>query len=138
MLREHARLSLDQVAQQIRVACEKVDSLTHSSQLTNHREKLSEAFEELFVLLEQFRLSEKDLRVKDDELLSLQEIVMIERERYQELFEISPDPYLMTDPDNSIQECNASALEILKISKQELTGLSLLLFVEENCLPELK
>ena len=88
MLQEHERLSLDQVAQQIRVACEKVDSLTHSIQIPNQREKLSEAFEDLFLLLEQFRFSEKDLRVKDDQQLSVQEIVMIERERYQELFEV--------------------------------------------------
>ncbi|MCI0447745.1 PAS domain S-box protein, partial [bacterium] len=98
----------------------------------HQQEKLSEAFEELFILLEELRLAEKELRVKDDELMSMREIMEIERERYQELFEHAPDAYLLTDPDITVQQFNHAAAELFQIPNVNLFGLTLMLFIDES------
>jgi PAS domain S-box-containing protein len=131
MFLERSGASAEQLAQQIRVACERVDSLIQNVDTRQKSGKLSEAFEELFALLEELRTAEKELRVKNDELLSMQEIMEIERDRYQELFEVCPDAYFLTDPNSSIFEANRASSHLFGITNEKMKGLTLLLFMDE-------
>ena len=131
MLQERTGLNFEDLGQHIRAACERVDSLSTQRGGFQQQEKLSEAFEDLFVLLEELRLVEKELRVKDEDLMSMREIMDIERERYQELFEHAPDAYLLTDPYFRIQQFNFSSAELFQIQNEGLLGLTLMLFIDE-------
>ncbi len=133
MLQERIGESLEQLAQHIRAACERVDALSQQRGVDfQQRERLSEAFEDLFILLEEMRLAEKELRVKDEQLMSLHEIMDIERDRYTELFETAPDAYLLTGPDIRIQQSNNAASALFQIDNTSLSGLTLMLFIDES------
>ncbi len=133
MLQQRTETSVEQLALHIRSACERVDTLSQLGTVSHQqRERLSQAFEDLFLLLEQLRLAEKELRLKNDELLSFRDIMEIERERYQELFESAPDAYLLTGADLTIQESNNAAAEMFQMSRENLKYLTLMLFIAES------
>ncbi|GET37100.1 sensor histidine kinase [Microseira wollei] len=48
-----------------------------------------------------------------------------ERRRYQELFELAPDGYLVTDGEGGILEANCAAANLLKLCRDRLLGKSL-------------
>src|SRR5262245_53285775 len=80
-----ASASGGQLSLQIRGACEHLDKLINSPVSGHSPEALARAYEDLFVLLEELRRTEKELRINNRELLSTHEIMEIERRRYEEL-----------------------------------------------------
>jgi PAS domain S-box-containing protein len=131
---KRASVNAEQLGDQIRAACEHVDALfkrTGNIQAIR-REEVSEAFEFLFTLLEEFRLSQEDLRLKHHELASVRDLLETERERYREIFEIALDGYLVADSKVTIEEANPAVAELLQVDRQKLVGMSLLLFVAKD------
>jgi PAS domain S-box-containing protein len=49
---------------------------------------------------------------------------------FQELFELAPAAYLVTDPDLVIQDANAAAVRLLKRPLDHIIGKPLVLFIE--------
>ncbi len=100
---------------------------------------LTASFEELHVVLE-------DLKVVDEELHQQNSLVCQQKEeltrarleveascqRYQELFELAPDGYLVTDVSGTIQEANRAAARLLNVSPQLLVGKPLLNFIADE------
>ena len=64
-------------------------------------------------------------------MATLRQALDDERRRYHEVFELSPDAYLLTDFDGVISEANRAAAALLSVQRDFLVNKSLLLFMSE-------
>jgi PAS domain S-box-containing protein len=71
----------------------------------------------------------EELRVAAEELQGLRDRLLAERQRYVELFDFAPEPYLEIDARGNIREANRAAAELLGCSQEHLAGKPLALFV---------
>ncbi|HEY7493097.1 MAG TPA: ATP-binding protein [Candidatus Tectomicrobia bacterium] len=82
--------------------------------------------------LEELQATEEELRQQNDELLVARQTVEAERERYEALFDLAPDGYLVTNAAGIIQEANRAAAALLGSSQEEMTGKPLLVYVTQE------
>ncbi|MFN6534971.1 MAG: PAS domain S-box protein [Nostoc sp. EkiNYC01] len=82
--------------------------------------------------LEEFRTAEEELRQQNEELLVARELVELERQRYQDLFEFAPDGYLVTDAAGIIQEANRAATTLFGVVPEYLVNKPLILFIAQE------
>jgi PAS domain S-box-containing protein len=85
--------------------------------------------DELSAALEQLQLSEIAVRHQNGELAAACDALEIERSRYRELFELAPDPYLITNQQGHVSDANRAAGEMLKVERRLLIGKPLQVFV---------
>lgn len=100
--------------------------------------ELQMALEELAGATEELRQQNEELQQQNEELLSAHQLAEAasqradaECQRYQELFELAPDGYLVTNTEGTIQEANRAAAALLNVSQQILIGKSLFTFITE-------
>jgi PAS domain S-box-containing protein len=70
---------------------------------------------ELIATLEELSIVEGELRVQHEELIGAHGQLELQRERYHTLFQLAPDPYLVTDQKGIIEEANAAAADLLGV-----------------------
>ncbi|HEY9603048.1 MAG TPA: ATP-binding protein [Allocoleopsis sp.] len=92
-------------------------------------EELYIASEELHVAQEELLQQHEQLFQQNLELMAAREAVEAERRRYQELFELAPDGYLVTDANGKIQAANRAAATMLNIEPRFLVGKVLSVFI---------
>ena len=85
--------------------------------------------EDLRTMLAQLRAAEEELQQQNEELVTARRLVDVERQRYQDLFELAPDAYLVTDLTGIITEANQSASRLLRIPSGSLPGKALATYV---------
>ncbi|MGF2035805.1 MAG: PAS domain S-box protein [Nostoc sp. CmiVER01] len=85
--------------------------------------------QELQLALEELQVVEEELREQNEELSIARELVELERQRYQDLFEFAPDGYLVTDTTGIIQEANQAAAILLAVRQKYLVNKPLSLFI---------
>lgn len=90
------------------------------------------AFEEIQVALEALRVSEEELRVANEQLLNTQEEIALERQRYRDLFESAPEPYMVTDAAGVVRQINRAAASFLGVRQAVAVGKPLSVFVQEK------
>jgi len=78
--------------------------------------------------LEELQTIEEELRLQNEELWEAQQLIEVERRRYQDLFSNAPDAYIVTNHSGKILAANQMAEVLLKTSpekllNQQLTGL---------------
>ncbi len=88
--------------------------------------------QELQQALEEFRTAQEELRQQNEELLAARELLELERQRYQDLFEFAPDGYLVTDAAGVIQEANRAAAKLFATPQKYLVNKPLILFVAQE------
>src|SRR4051812_16473998 len=76
------------------------------------------ALEELHSSYEELRVAEEELIAQNHSLEEVQAVLQEERFRYQELFELAPDGYILTDLNGVIREANLAALQMLQIESR--------------------
>ncbi|MGH2413551.1 MAG: PAS domain-containing sensor histidine kinase, partial [Microcystaceae cyanobacterium] len=86
---------------------------------TGHK---AELIEELRNSLEELSVAEEELLQQNQELAITRAEIEAERQRYQDLFELAPDGYLVTDEAGMIREANCAAARLLNVSQQYLIG----------------
>ncbi|MEH2240980.1 PAS domain S-box protein [Nostoc sp.] len=96
-----------------------------SAEMMQVNQELQQAFEELQIV-------EEELRQQNEELAVARELVELERQRYQDLFEFAPDGYLVTDAAGVIQEANRAAATLLAIRQKYLVNKPLNLFIAQE------
>ncbi len=103
---------------------EKAKALISSQQLELRRRNalLETANEELNCTVE-------ELRVSSEELVEQHRQLEYERFRYQNLFDVAPDGYLVTDASGKILEANQFILDLLAISRESILGKPFIVFV---------
>jgi PAS domain-containing protein len=92
---------------------------------------VSALVEELHVAVAELLTNEEELRLKQDQWGEVQERLRKERQRYEDLFDHAPDPYLVTNAAGVIQHANVPAAALLRSVKELLIGKPLLVFVAE-------
>lgn len=87
------------------------------------------ALEDLRVTLEELRVADEELRQQNEELAAAHIELENERRRYHELFDLAPDPYVVTSLAGIISEANLAASRLLRIEPPFLEGKALAVFV---------
>jgi PAS domain S-box-containing protein len=85
--------------------------------------------QELQITLEELRVTEEELRQQNEELAAARQLIEFEGQRYQDLFELAPDGYLVTDVKGIIQQSNRAAADLLDVSQDYLAGKPLVVFI---------
>jgi len=84
---------------------------------------------QLHTALEELRVAEEELRQQNEQLAVANEAALVQRRRYQELFDFAPDVYLVTDAQGNIQEANRAALTRLQVRALSVAGKPLIVFI---------
>ena len=90
----------------------RIDDLAQSS--LDPKDALTVAMEELSTALEELDVAQEELCQQDENLQTAYLKIESEHRRYQELFDLAPDGYLVTDLKGIIREANIAATELLK------------------------
>src|ERR1700682_4701893 len=83
------------------------------------------AFEELSV-------AQEELRAQQETLVETHTLLEIQRNRYHTLFDLAPDPYVVTDASRTTEEANARASTLLGFVCAQLLGKPLVTFVDRR------
>jgi PAS domain S-box-containing protein len=90
---------------------------------------LGEIVENLRLAVEELRAAGDNFQRQNEELATAHLQTDVERRRYQELFELAPDAYLLTNLAGIISEANQSASRLFGIAAQFLPGKALAAYV---------
>jgi PAS domain S-box-containing protein len=90
---------------------------------------LAEAITELETTLEELSVALHELREQNEELLEARGAMEVAREYYQQLFDLAPDAYVITDTKGLLRAGNQAALRLLHVPRWELPGRPLAAFV---------
>ena len=101
----------------------RIEQPTNTS--SSSEERLEEVIAEVSATLE-------ELQVATEEWLAIRQELEQERQRYQELFEESPDGYLVTNEQGTIEEANRAAATLLNVPKRFLFGKPLFVFIAKS------
>ena len=97
--------------------------------LAQQQELIIECFEELYAALKNLELAQEALNQQNRELATARELVEVEHQRYLDLFELIPNPYLVTDRKGVILEANHAAATLFNVPQRFLVGKPLGSFV---------
>ncbi len=126
-------MSPDTFDWQIEVARQRLEALAQSAKdSADPRALVVETLEELSTVLEELHVAAEELRQQNEELAATRQSVEAERQRYQDLFELAPDGYLLTDPEGIIREANRAAATLLGVPQEFLVGKPLAVFVAKD------
>ncbi|MGJ3253536.1 MAG: PAS domain S-box protein [Elainellaceae cyanobacterium] len=95
--------------------------------------QLQVANDKLQLVLEELHIAEEELHQQNEALHDARLSLEVEHQRYQDLFELAPDGYLITDLRGIIQEANRAA--IILLNHAYLLGKPLTVFIAK---PEIK
>nr|MCU0682313.1 PAS domain-containing sensor histidine kinase [Polyangiaceae bacterium] len=87
------------------------------------------ALTELDVAWEELRTADEELRVQTEELDLAAGSLESERSRYRELFDFSPDPYIVTTDQGKISAANRASAGLFNMPAHKLVGRFLISFV---------
>jgi two-component system, cell cycle sensor histidine kinase and response regulator CckA len=93
------------------------------------------ALAELHFVLEELLTSQEELCHQNQELIDTRQLVEQERQRYQTLFEMAPDGYLVTDRQGKIYDANQAAGHLFCTSQQYLISKPLVVLINESDRP---
>jgi len=118
---------------QVRDAQKRLDEIlqTASSGSSESNLLLESLTAELHVALEELHVALEEQKVQNEELKAAQEALIAERKRYQNLFELAPDGYLVTDLNGAIREANWAAAVMFGVPQEFLVNKPLATYVVE-------
>ncbi|HLO88895.1 MAG TPA: helix-turn-helix domain-containing protein [Nostocaceae cyanobacterium] len=90
---------------------------------------LPQAFKELYSTSKMVQLAAEELYQQNEELIQTRNLLEVERQYYQDLFELAPNAYLVTNSEGIIQIANQTAAKLLNISQQFLIGKPIISFI---------
>ncbi len=104
-----------------------VTDITSSKQLEQELEGKNDT---LRATLEDLRAREAELRATNQGLLGARQSLEAERQRYQSLFDLAPDGYLVTDASGTIRSANRAAAKLLGTQPGLMVGYPIAHFIE--------
>src|SRR5829696_9163760 len=124
-----SRSSHQRFGEQVLRSRTQIESIRHRSRQGTPDPLVDEAVEALHTALEELRVTEEELRIQNEQLEESQTLIEAERVRYEELFQLAPDAYLVTDAAGTIAEANHAAAALLNVAGPRLKGRPLAVFV---------
>ena len=123
-------ISQDLLARKIETAHGRLENLfLRAGTEPEQRLVLREALQELSTALEELRVTSEALQAQNDELAAARLLVDAQRRNFQELFELAPDAYFVTDPVGTIQQANHKASALLGVRPDFLIGKPIVIFI---------
>jgi len=111
----------------------RIEALIERAQLSAaDEETLHTTLEGLSVSMEELQVASEELQQQNEELRAAQQMVEAERARYEALFDLAPDGYLVTDLYGLIREANRAAGRLMGMRYDHLVGKPLLAYVAED------
>jgi PAS domain S-box-containing protein len=111
----------------------RMEALIERARLSDAEEEiLRTALEELSVSVEELQVASEEMQQQNEELLAARQTVEAERARYEALFDLAPDGYLVTDLYGLVQEANHAAARLVGVRQDRLLGKPLLSYVAED------
>lgn len=101
-------------------------------ELPVRQDLLAEALQELDYVLEELQTAKDDLQQQNQALLHTRQNAEDERQRYQDLFDLAPDGYLVTDSGGLIKEANVEIAGMFNVPQKFLVGKPVVLFIPEE------
>lgn len=90
---------------------------------------LTVALDDLGLVLEELRTAHEELIQQNQALADYRQQIEIERQRYQDLFDLAPDGYLVSDAKGIIQAGNVAIAALLHQPQASLVGKPMVLFL---------
>lgn len=122
------RMPQESFVKQIEESTECVNTLRQHK--TQANPLVPELFEELTQSLEELRVAADELRQQNEVLGESRLRVEQEQQRYQELFDLAPDGYFVTDVNSVIREANQQAGQMLGMASRYLIGKPLISYID--------
>ncbi|MFL5512211.1 MAG: response regulator [Gemmatimonadales bacterium] len=120
-------MSPEEFGNRLRIAHDRIANLSQYEDVDSEQ-----AAEELRSAVEELRVADEELRAQNEELVTAHLEVEAERRRYQELFDLAPDAYLVTNLAGIIDEANLSASRLLGIAREFLIGKALAAYIASD------
>ncbi|TVQ08247.1 MAG: diguanylate cyclase [Leptolyngbya sp. DLM2.Bin27] len=98
-------------------------------------EIIDDAFGELYGVLEELGTAQEELQRQNRALLDMQQTLQQEQRRYQDLFNLAPDGYVVLDRQGVIQSANRAMATLLKVPQAELQNKPLAPFIALGARP---
>jgi PAS domain S-box-containing protein len=136
-LSKHENTGLEQQIQGVQGRYEAIRQNAENASIPTQN-LLAEAITDLGITLEELQVTAEELYQQNAELLTARQDLEAERQRYQMLFELAPDSYLVTDAKGVIQEANRAAEILLNVPRSLLAGKPLVVFVALADRPSLR
>lgn len=92
-------------------------------------ELLALALNDLSLVLEELRTAHEELQQQNQALADYRQQLETERQRYQNLFNLAPDGYLVSNAKGVIQAGNVAIAALLHLSQAALVGKPMVLFL---------
>lgn len=117
--------------QQLLVAQERLETIRQSAlnSIPPANNLLLDITHELSVALEELQVAIEELHQQNEELIATRQQVELERQRYQDLFALAPDGYLVTDTQGLIEEVNDAMFTLFNTTDKFILGKPLVTFV---------
>src|ERR1051325_10695396 len=126
-------ISQDLLARKIDTAHERLEKLfSRTGTQPEQQHLLREALQELSTALEELRVTSQTLSFQNDELAAARQVVETQRRNYQELFELAPDAYFVTDTLGVIQQANRKAATLFGVRHDFLAGKRIAIFMPQE------
>ena len=100
-----------------------------ASELPLQPELLALALDDLSLVLEELRTAHEELTEQNQALVDYRQQLEIERQRYQDLFNLAPDGYLVSNAKGMIQAANVAIATLLQLPQKSLLDKPLMLFL---------
>ena len=123
----------EEFAQKISAFQHRISGLTHGNSVPSE-----ETLEDLSSTLEELQVADEELRQQTEELVAAHLELDVERRRYQELFQLAPDAYLVTSLSGIVSEANQSAAVLFGVDPQFLTGRALAAYIATEDRPRFR
>jgi PAS domain S-box-containing protein len=128
-----AELRRDISSERVEAARRRFDDLFQRFSISpTERGLLPESLQELSSSVEELCVAAEELRQQNDELVATRSLLEEERRHYQELFELAPDGYIVTDMYGVIRETNDNAARLLQVRRDFLIGKPLITYVSSH------
>jgi PAS domain S-box-containing protein len=95
-------------------------------------ELLPQSLHELSSAVEELCVIAQELREQNDEITATRALLDEERRHYQELFELAPDGYLVTNMFGVIREANNNAAKLLRMRRDFLIGKPIIAYLSNS------
>jgi PAS domain S-box-containing protein len=100
-------------------------------QLAQYANFIEQKNHQLEQTLEDLKVAQEELQVQNEQLANSWMLIQREQQRYQNLFELAPDGYVVTNTFGVIQEANQATAALLNQQQRFLIGQLLISFIPE-------
>lgn len=125
-------VDLDSFSRVVRRSQERARDLVGRLHTADEQSSLVVATDEWLAAVEELEVAEEELRQQSEELAVTADAARTQHAHYQELFELAPEAYILTDASGAIRESNRAAASLFRIPSAFLERKPLVVFVHRD------